>query len=274
MLFRAASVILLLLCLNFLLNIEAVNCALVALLLVWIILSVRGMTSMRSHVFGKVYWRGSPREKCVALSFDDGPTAPSTAQVLDVLSEHDVKATFFVIGENLKKNPELSRRMHEEGHEMGNHTQSHPWMFRMLFSSIREDILLCQDEIFKITGCRPRFFRQPIGINNPSVMKVIDGLGMVMVGWQARAYDAVPTGRHNIVRRILSRVKPGGIILLHDGCDGKTNPDRTATVEALKEIIPALKEQGYQFKTVSELIGIKNEVTPSPQPLSREERGL
>ena len=119
-------------------------------------------------------------------------------------------------------------------------------MFRMLFSSIREDIVLCQDEIFKITGYRPRFFRQPIGINNPSVMKVIDGLGMVMVGWQARAYDAVPTGKDKIVRRILSRVRPGGIILLHDGCDGKTNPDRTATVEALKEIIPALKERGYR----------------------------
>lgn len=259
MLFRTASVILLFLCLNFLWNIEAVNCALGALLLVWIILSVRGMTSMRSRVFGKVYWRGNPGEKSVALTFDDGPTAPSTAQVLDVLSEYGVKATFFVIGENLKKNPELSRRIHSEGHEMGNHTQSHPWMFRMLFSSIREDILLCQEEIFKVTGYRPRFFRQPIGINNPSVMKVIDGLGMVMVGWQARAYDAVPTEKDKVVHRILSRVRPGGIILLHDGCDGKTNPDRTATVEALKEIIPALKERGYQFKKVSELLNIKNE---------------
>ncbi len=92
-----------------------------------------------------------------------------------------------------------------------------------------------------------------------------------MVGWQARAYDAVPTRKDKIVRRILSRVKPGGIILLHDGCDGKTNPDRAATVEALKEIIPALKERGYEFKKVSELIKINNE-SPHPVSLSREER--
>ncbi len=174
MLFRAASVILLLMCLNFLWNIKSVNYALGALLLVWIILSVRGMTSMRSRVFGKVYWRGNPREKYVSLTFDDGPTAPYTARILDILAEHNVKATFFVIGENLRKNPGLALRIHEEGHEMGNHTQSHPWMFRMLFSSIRLDILLCQDEIAKLTGYRPRFFRQPVGINTPSVMKVID----------------------------------------------------------------------------------------------------
>ena len=258
MLFRAASVVMLLLCLNFLWDIKTVNYALGAILLIWIILSIRGMTSMRSRVFGKVYWRGNPAEKSVSLTFDDGPTAHYTAQILDVLALHNVKATFFVIGENLKDNPDLARRIHAEGHEMGNHTQSHPWMFRMLFSSIREDILLCQDEIEKNTGYRPRFFRQPVGINNPSVMKVIDGLGMVMIGWQARAYDAVPTEKGKIINRILSRIRPGGIIILHDGCDAKTDQDRSATVEALKEIIPALKTRGYKFKTVSELIGIEN----------------
>ncbi len=274
MLFRAASVVLLFLCLNFFWDIKTVNYALGALLMVWIILSIRGMTSMRSRVFGKVYWRGSPKGKSVALTFDDGPTAPYTAQILDVLVMHNVKATFFVIGENLKDNPALAGRIHAGGHEMGNHTMSHPWMFRMLFSSIREDILLCQDEIEKITGYRPRFFRQPVGINNPSVMKVIDGLGMVMIGWQARAYDAVPTEKGKIINRILSRIRPGGIILLHDGCDGKTNSDRNATVDALKEIIPALKKRGYEFKTVSELIGIKNQVchseaTPKDQHLNK-----
>ena len=267
MLFRAASVVLLFLCLNFLWDIKTVNYALGALLLVWIVLSVRGMTSMRSRVFGKVYWRGNPNEKSVALTFDDGPTAPYTAQILDILAKHNIKAAFFVIGKNLKDNPDLALRIHAEGHEMGNHTMSHPWMFRMLFSTIKEDILLCQDEIEKITGYRPRFFRQPIGINNPSVMKVIDGLGMVMVGWQARAYDAVPTEKGKVVDRILRRVRPGGIVLLHDGCDGKTKPDRTATVEALEEIISALKALGYEFKKVSELIGVKNVQSSPPAPL-------
>lgn len=274
MLFRAFSVVLLILSLNFLWGSRPVNYILTTLIVFWLILSFRGMASMRSQVFGRVYWRGecttiplSPapppqvgrdQRYCVALTFDDGPTEPSTTQVLDILKRHDIKATFFIIGNNVAKYPELARRAHEEGHELANHTMSHPWMFRMKFSRIQEDIVLCQDEIEKAVGYRPRFFRQPVGLNNPSVMKIIDAMGMVMVGWQVRAYDAVKPDKEKIVRRILGGVRPGGIILLHDGWDGKTIPDRSATVAALEEIIPALKAKGYTFKTVSELISVEN----------------
>jgi peptidoglycan/xylan/chitin deacetylase (PgdA/CDA1 family) len=258
MLFRASSIVLLFSCLGFLLGIKPVNYTLAALLAVWTVVSIRGMVSMRSQVFGQVYWRGDTRLKAVALTFDDGPHEPYTAQVLDVLKAHGVSATFFVIGANLKANPELARRIHTEGHEFGNHTYSHPWMFRMLFKSIKQDIVLCQDEIERVSGVRPRFFRQPIGMNNPSVMKVIDEMGMVMVGWQTRAYDAVRVDKEDIVRRILGGVRPGGIVLLHDGCDGKALCDRTPTVEAIGEIIPALKAEGYEFVKVSELIGVEN----------------
>lgn len=257
MLFRASSILLLVLSLNFLWGIRPLDYTLAALIAVWLAVSIRGMTSMRSQVFGRVYWRGEHPLKVVALSFDDGPTEPSTPQVLDVLNGHGIKATFFVIGDNLKRHPDIARRIHMEGHEMGNHTMSHPWVFKMLFKSIRDDILRCQDEILKATGARPVIFRQPVGINNPSVMKVIDGLGMVMVGWQARAYDASGAKKEDIVKRIIGRTRPGGIILLHDGHDGRSVPDRDATVEALKEIIPALKERGYEFKTVSELLNLK-----------------
>ena len=269
MLFRAASVVLLLLSFNFVWGIKPLNYTLAGLIVIWLGVSARGMASMRSQVFGRVYWRGDPNTKAVALTFDDGPSEPSTAQVLDALKRHGVKATFFVIGKNLMAHPELARRIVDEGHELGNHSYSHPWMFRMLFSRIKEDIELCQDEIETVAGYRPIFFRQPIGINNPSVMKVIDKMGMVMVGWQVRAYDAVPTTKEKIINRILRGVRPGGIILLHDGCDGKTNPDRTATVEALEEIIPALKKRGWEFKVVSELL----EVSPHPLPLSHRARG-
>ncbi len=94
----------------------------------------------------------------------------------------------------------MPSRAHEEGHELANHSMTHPWVFKMLFRRIREDIELCQDEIEKITGYRPRFFRQPVGLNNPSVMKVIDAMGMVMVGWQVRAYDAVKPDKDKIVQ--------------------------------------------------------------------------
>ncbi len=257
MLFRALSIVLLLLSLNFLWGSRPVNYTLAALLIIWTAVSIRGMASMRSQVFGRVYWTGDKAVLAVALTFDDGP-GPYTPQVLDVLSEYGVKATFFVIGDNLKKFPETAERIFKEGHEFGNHTQSHPWMFRMLFSRIREGIELCQEEIRSVTGVRPRFFRQPIGIKNPSVMKVIDAMGMVMVGWQVRAYDGVRAHKEDIVHRILTGVKPGGIILLHDGCDGHLVCDRTPTIEALREIIPALKARGYEFKTVGGLLGIEN----------------
>lgn len=272
MLFRAASVVLLLLSFNFVWGIKPFNYTLAGLIIIWLGVSVRGMASMRSQVFGRVYWREeSTPTPAVSLTFDDGPSEPSTAQVLDILKKHGVKATFFVIGRNLKAHPELARRIVDEGHELGNHSYSHPWMFRMLFSRIREDIELCQDEIERVAGYRPIFFRQPIGINNPSVMKVIGKMGMVMVGWQVRAYDAVPKAKEKIAGRILRGVRPGGIILLHDGCDGKTDPDRTATVAALEEIIPELKKQGYKFRTVSGLIGIRNDVAHvSGFPPSRE----
>lgn len=256
--YRASTVVLLILCVNFIWDIKAVNYSLAGLLALWTVLSVRGMASMRSQVFGRVYWRGDPAGKAVALSFDDGPSETFTAQVLDVLKEHDVRATFFVIGNNLARYPELAARTVREGHELANHSQSHPWVFRMKFSSIRDDIDLCQDEIEKAAGYRPRFFRQPVGLNNPSVMKVLDEMGMVMVGWQARAYDGFRVRPDKVVSRILKSVGPGGIILLHDGCDGVLECDRTPTVEALRVIIPALKEKGYEFKTVSGLLGIEN----------------
>ena len=282
MFFRAASVVLLLLSFNFVWGIKPLNYTLAGLIVIWLGVSIRGMASMRSQVFGRVYWRGEcTPSPTVALTFDDGPSGPSTAQVLDILKKHGVKATFFVIGRNLKANPELARRIVDEGHELGNHSYSHPWMFRMLFSRIREDIELCQDEIEKVAGYRPRYFRQPIGINNPSVMKILGQMGMVMVGWQVRAYDAVPKPKEKIAGRILRGVRPGGIILLHDGCDGKTNPDRSATVAALEEIIPELKKRGYDFRTVSGLLGIANDCRPRENwgpvalkdagfPLSRE----
>jgi len=258
MAYRASSVVLLILCVNFLWGNTVVNHSLAGLIAVWLAVSVRGMTSMQSQVFGRVYWRGDPEVKAVALTFDDGPSEPFTGMVLDLLAEHNVKATFFVIGDNLRHNPDLAARIVGEGHELANHSQTHPWVFKMRFESIREDIKLCQDEIERAAGYRPRFFRQPVGLNNPSVMKVVDGMGMVMVGWQARAYDGFNVSSGRVVSRILKSVRPGGIILLHDGCDGVMECDRTPTVEALKVIIPALKEKGYEFKTVSGLLGMEN----------------
>jgi peptidoglycan/xylan/chitin deacetylase (PgdA/CDA1 family) len=263
MLFRAFCLLQPIILLNLLWGSRTADAAISAQFALWVILTARGVSSMRSQIFGKVLYKGDPAANSVALTFDDGPSVPYTSRTLDILKEHGVKATFFVIGKNVAAHPEIAGRMHDEGHEFGNHTYSHPWMFRIIFSAIRKDIELCQTEISRITGSRPRFFRQPIGMNNPGAMKVLDGLGMVMVGWQTRAYDGVDARTDAIVRRVLEGVRPGGIILLHDGVDEKLGLDRSCTVDALKEIIPALKARGYNFKTVSELTGIVN-IQPVP----------
>lgn len=258
MLYRAASILLLIVSLNLVWGIPSVNMAILGLFIIWTGVSLRGMASMQSQVFGRVYWRGDPSVKAVALSFDDGPSEPYTGRVLDVLDAHGVKATFFVIGDNVRKNPALVKRMVDAGHELGNHSQTHPWVFKMLFRTIREDIEQCQREIEKAAGYRPGFFRQPVGLNNPSVMKVLENTGMSMVGWQCRAYDGFRVSREKVAARILGGVRPGGIILLHDGCDGVLDCDRTPTIEALGDIIPALKSRGYEFRTVSGLVGVEN----------------
>jgi len=258
MVFRAASIAVLILSLNFLWGIGWVNDLLMAVIVLWLSASVWGMTSMRSPVFGRVYWRGDPASGKVALTFDDGPWPGGTDRVLDVLKEKGVRATFFVIGSNLSKYPELAARISNEGHEFGNHTQTHPWMFRMRHSSIIEDIEDCQAEIEKVAGYRPKFFRQPVGINNPGVMKSLDELGMVMVGWQVRAYDATNPKAERTVRLIMRGAGPGGIIILHDGCDGRLACSRDETVRALPSIIDGLQARGYEFVTVSELLGMEN----------------
>jgi peptidoglycan-N-acetylglucosamine deacetylase len=263
MLFRAFCLLQPIFLLNLLWGSRTADAVIAAQFTLWLILTARGVSSMRSQIFGRVLFKGGPADNSIALTFDDGPSVPYTSQILDILKEHGVKATFFVIGKNVAAHPEIACRMHDEGHEFGNHTYTHPWMFRIFFSAIREDIELCQAEVYRITGNRPLFFRQPIGMNNPGVMKVLDGLGMVMVGWQTRAYDGVDARTDAIVRRVLEGVRPGGIILLHDGVDEKLGLDRSCTVEALKEIIPALKARGFSFKTVSKLTGIRN-VQPVP----------
>jgi len=257
-LFRASSIVLLILSLNFLWGIGWVDAALSAFIVLWLAASVWGMASMRSPVFGRVYWRGDSLSNRVALTFDDGPWPGGTDRVLDILKERGIRATFFVIGDNLRKYPELAARIRDEGHELGNHTQTHPWMFRMRHSGIKSDIEDCQDEIEKVAGYRPRFFRQPVGINNPGVMKVLDELGMVMVGWRVRAFDATNPKAERTRKLIMRGARPGGIIMLHDGCDGRLACRRDETVKALPEIIDGLAGRGLEFVTVSELLGMEN----------------
>ena len=206
-----------------------------------------GLGSPSSTLLGPAVVR-MPDAGEVALTFDDGPSEPFTAQVLDVLREERVKATFFVCGATAERYPELVRRIRDEGHAIGNHTFSHPSLHLMSRESIASEIDRTQDALERITGRRPTLFRPPFGVRWFPLWELLRERRMTMVLWSAFGRD----GRRDadgVVRETLSQVGPGAIILLHDGDEAKANAHvrRSATVAALPEIIRSVRASGYRL---------------------------
>ena len=187
--------------------------------------------------------------KYIALTFDDGPNTTTTVQVLDMLEKHDVTASFFLIGNNINDaSAEVVKRAYDMGCEINNHSKSHPNMTEMTVDEIIAEFTYTDDKIFEITGERSKFFRPPyISVNNDMLNNIdvpfISGIGCN--DWEDRITAEMRW------RSIMKQVKDGHIILLHDA------EGNSATVEALDTLIPMLKEQGYQFVTVSELFNVK-----------------
>lgn len=189
-----------------------------------------------------------PGAREVALTFDDGPSMPYTAQVLDVLRERGVKATFFLCGANAERYPELVRRIRDEGHEIGNHTHSHPYLHLMSRERIAAEIDRTQEVLERIAGRRPRFFRPPFGVRWFTLGSVLAERGLTMVLWTARGYEGrLPAP--GIARAVLKALKPGGIIVLHDGFETKPPAlvDRAEMVRSLPAIIDGARRAGYAF---------------------------
>lgn len=207
---------------------------------------------------GEVFWDIDTQEKIVAITFDDGPDDKYTTQVLDLLAEYNVKATFFIIGKNAEKHPEVILRQFEEGHELANHTYSHPW--NTTLKRIEEELQKTNNIIYSITGFKPTLFRPVGGLYTDGMIDVAveNGYTVIMWSWHQDTEDWKDPGVNKITGKVLDGTKPGDVILFHDG-----GSDRTQTVEALKEILPELKKQGYQFVTISEMLEIKNEKRPN-----------
>ncbi|MFD9318226.1 polysaccharide deacetylase family protein [Streptomyces sp. NPDC060053] len=184
--------------------------------------------------------------KCIALTFDAGPSENS-ARLLDILKERQVPATFFLLGErHIEKYPELVGRMAAEGHEVASHTWDHKILTRITPEEIREELQRPNDEIERLTGRRPTLMRPPQGRTNETVHEICRELGLAEVLWTVTAKDYTTTDSALIQRRVLAQADRDGIILLHDIYDG--------TVPAVPGIIDALKERGYVFVTVPQLL--------------------
>jgi len=213
----------------------------------------------RAALLGRILWRGDRRG--VGLTFDDGPHPLHTPRVLEILDRFQAKATFFVIGRYLKDHGALAAAAAQGGHVIGNHSYNHFRMMNFLSAErLRQEIFTCQSEIANWAGYRPRFYRQPTGFRNPKIFRILKDLGLTMVGWQVRAFDTRSNDPQAISRRILQKVKPGGVILLHDGSDSVLNEDRTATLKALPQILQGLKDEGMEFLTLDKLFGMSKEI--------------
>ncbi len=209
----------------------------------------------QSQLYGRVVTHGPGDAKLVALTFDDGPNDPATARILDVLAAKDVKATFFVVGENAEVYPDTVRRIVAEGHALGNHSYRHRKRDALLDPSYGE-LERAQRAIAAAAGFRPALYRAPNGFHTPWQLRAVRRAGLVTVHWNVQTKDWERPDPDTIVRRVLDHVRPGAIVLLHDGDDTRHGSDRTPTVEALPQIIDALRARGYRFVTVPELLGV------------------
>lgn len=186
------------------------------------------------------------KAKCIALTFDAGP-GPHTPQLLDILKEKKVHATFFLLGKNhVIPHPDLVKREADEGHEIGNHTWTHERLDKLPADKIREELVRTQDAIKAVTGRTPTLMRPPQGGTNDTVHEVTKSLGLSEVLWNATASDYKTTDTELIGDRILKQATRDGIILLHDIYDG--------TVPAVPRIIDELQARGYTFVTVPQLL--------------------
>jgi peptidoglycan/xylan/chitin deacetylase (PgdA/CDA1 family) len=196
--------------------------------------------------------RGPRHRKAIALTFDDGPSA-STPAVLEILGSFGVKATFFQCGAHVRRLPDVALAVARAGHEIGNHTytHSHLWLRSQRFIEI--ELEQTQIAVERVTGQHPRYFRAPYGVRWFGLRKAQHMLGLMGVMWTVIGLDwklKAPA----ILDRVLSGAGNGGIICLHDGRGMQEQPDITSTIEATRKLVPELLSQGYELRTVSELV--------------------
>ncbi len=207
---------------------------------------------------GDIIWDIPMKKKMVAITFDDGPHPVYTPQILDVLKKYDAHSTFFLLGAHMKKYPEIVNREVAEGHEIGNHTYSHPSFHNIPESSLIDEVQTTQhliDTFQHLSGTfQPRkmkLFRPPGGVLNKQIINTLtnDNYKIILWSWHQDTKDWTNNGVQNIANHVLSNVQNGDIILLHD-----SGGNRTQTVQALQIILPELQKKGYTFVTVGELL--------------------
>ena len=209
-----------------------------------------GVTFPQMSFFGPFVCRGDSSRSCVALTFDDGPDARSTPALLDLLRESNIEAAFFCIGKKVAAEGDLTARILREGHLLGNHTFNHSNATNFFTAAtLRDELTKTQNAIQAATGIAPIYFRPPMGLSNPRIFRVARELKLSVIGWSARGLDTQCTSPEKIVARIVRRLQPGAIILLHDG-----NIPAERLVVTVKLLLANLRERGYEVVRLDKLL--------------------
>ncbi len=213
-----------------------------------------GVYEPNAPLFGRAIGRGPGRSRVCYLTFDDGPNSAATAEILDTLATDAVPAAFFMVGEHVRRRPDLARAVAAAGHEIGNHTQRHVKLHLRGPRRVREELATAHDTIAAATARAPRMFRAPHGYRTPFVTRVARELGYTVFGWTFGVWDSDRPGPEVIRARVRRKLRPGAIILLHDGDGYDPNGDRSQTAAALPGIIADARAAGYALRPLAELL--------------------
>jgi peptidoglycan/xylan/chitin deacetylase (PgdA/CDA1 family) len=217
-------------------------------LLAW---AVRGR---RCTLLAPTRWRGPRARRALALTFDDGPSE-MTAHVLKLLARHGAHATFFACGHHVRRLPHVAVRVLREGHEIGNHTDTHEALYFHSHAFIAEQIGRAQASIEEITGVRPRLFRVPFGARWFGLRAALERNALTGIMWTQIARDWTLDGPA-VAARLRDKAAPGAILCFHDGRGLLHDPDIASTLDALELLLPQWAAEGYEFVTVSELLAL------------------
>lgn len=207
--------------------------------------------SIQAGFYLKALCRGEKNEKVLSLTFDDGPHPVHTFEVLEILKEYGAPATFFCIGREAEKYPEVVQRIGSEGHVIGNHSYTHSGFFPLYTcKKMEKDLRRSREIVERISGRPVTLFRPPFGVTNPTVGKAVKKAGYRTIGWNIRSFDTRKETQDRIFRRIVRQVKPGSVILLHDRLPG--------CAPLLKRLLDYLKEQQYRIISIEEMFNIES----------------
>lgn len=202
----------------------------------------------------QVYYHYKTVEPYLSLTFDDGPRKSQTLKTLSILKKYDIKATFFVVGENIEYQKDVLKEVYNQGHEIGNHMYAHENINKISKKEIKESIIKTNNLIKEVTGKSPSIIRPPYGIVNDDLKQICDELDMDIILWtddkDSKDWELIPESE--IINNVTKKVSNGDIFLFHDGNEKYKN-----TLSAIDVIIPQLQKKGYKWVTVSTLINKK-----------------